>query len=68
MKGTPTQLTCRGALHGYPKLTLSNSPVHMGQDYESHKYPKEKAPAYRNKPGTNNQGASTTPISASAPP
>jgi hypothetical protein len=29
--------------------------------------PKEKAPAYRNRPGTNNQGASTTPISAPTP-
>ena len=24
MKGTPTQLTCRGALHGYPSMLITN--------------------------------------------
>jgi hypothetical protein len=42
MKGTPAQLTCRGALYGYPKLTLSNSPVHMGQDMSLTTTPKKK--------------------------
>jgi hypothetical protein len=28
MKGTPTQLTCRGALHGYPGFTVSTSTTH----------------------------------------
>jgi hypothetical protein len=32
MKGTPTQLTCRGALHGYPGSTLGNIIFKLLQD------------------------------------
>jgi hypothetical protein len=31
-QGTPTQLTCRGALYGYPGSRLSNSLFELGQD------------------------------------
>jgi hypothetical protein len=32
MKGTPTQLTCRGALHGYPRISALTNRYALGQD------------------------------------
>ena len=38
MKGTPTQLTFRGALHGYPRSTLLSSPDVLAQDMDLPNY------------------------------
>jgi hypothetical protein len=32
MKGTPTQLACRGALHGYPQISALTSLYLLVQD------------------------------------
>ncbi len=37
MKGTPTQLTCRGALHGYPKISAFTSLYVLMQDMNLYK-------------------------------